>query len=536
MASSSLFFVPFPRAESNPVSCALAITSLFQSEGPQMQALSRQTKDEQSWDRAAFIEYSQCLYAARGARFECQWSSPFQRSPAVLVKSQVIEAEIFGTLWNFIAFSHARLLTMDATTREQLIEVREPIRDCLAAIEDIRSIVGQFQHSFFNDKLVNFTEKYHNFLVAVWQQNCGICAGKGDPFSLARYSTLCYNILRECVIAVRALEAGAQQYFRLIIEALENYFGSYVRWNLGESDHNKQERGDALANYKAGLTQIESFKCPIVDSRLTLLRANLQHALQVAVVALESEQKRFFVAKTTKVPDFPAPAPTTALTPSEDVLFQDLLPGLDPVEIQSGVPGRSTGGRTSGAGRPSVRPAAGAGAPPAYTPPGGPPAYTPPVGPAWYTPPGLNASQGAGPVPYAPPAGPPQYKPPGPPQYKSPGPPQGKPTGRASAKVPSGPSVFPEWDALRVVRDKVKAKLQQLIASPTPKISAIASQFANAVSVAEHSDQIVQERITAFNNKKDDFSREDIEVAIAQSSEFYSNLEERLNRLEVLGE
>jgi hypothetical protein len=111
-----------------------------------------------------------------------------------------------------------------------------------------------------------------------------------------------------------------------------------------------------------------------------------------------------------------------------------------------------------------------------------------------------------------------------------------KPTGRTSARVPQGPSGFPEWDALRVVREKVKAKLEQLVASPTPKISAIASQFANAMAVAEHSDQIVEERIIAFNNKQGGPSREEIEAAVAQSSEFYSNLEARLNRLEVLGE
>jgi hypothetical protein len=35
---------------------------------------------------------------------------PVPVEKATLVKSQ---AEIFGTLWNLIAFSHARLLTMD---------------------------------------------------------------------------------------------------------------------------------------------------------------------------------------------------------------------------------------------------------------------------------------------------------------------------------------------------------------------------------------------------------------------------------------
>jgi hypothetical protein len=296
MASSTLFFVPFPPAASNPVTCALSITTIFMSESHRMQALSEQTKDARVSDRAAFVEYSQYLYSVRGCEFESQWSSPFQSGKAV--KSQAVEAEIFGTLWNLIAFSHTQLLAMDAVTREQLVEVREPIRDCLAAVANLRKVVGDFQHPFFNGKLVDFAEKYHNFLVAVWQQNCGICAGKGDPSSLARYSTLCYKILRECIIAVRALETGAQEYFRPVIEALENYYGSYVRWNLGEADHNNQERANALANYRAGLIQIQSFKCPIVDARITQLRATLQHSLQVAVAALESERKRFFSSPT----------------------------------------------------------------------------------------------------------------------------------------------------------------------------------------------------------------------------------------------
>ena len=139
--------------------------------------------------------------------------------------------------------------------------------------------------------------------------------------------------------------------------------------------------------------------------------------------------------------------------------------------------------------------------------------YTPPT-PASPTP-----APAPAPAPYTPPA-PAPYSPPAAPSFPQP-------------PVNTG---FPEWDAILILKQQLKQRLDGLIRSPNPKFSAIAQQLAQQMAQAEGPDSQIQNMVDQYKANPAIGNRDTIISLLAEPQKFYTQVETRLNRLEATGE
>lgn len=94
---------------------------------------------------------------------------------------------------------------------------------------------------------------------------------------------------------------------------------------------------------------------------------------------------------------------------------------------------------------------------------------------------------------------------------------------------------FPEWDAVCTLRAQVRARLDELMASPDPVLSGKARQFLGHVQAAEDSDRVIEGNMAALRTGGDPAARANLMNAIQQALQFYTQLETRLNQLATQG-
>lgn len=95
---------------------------------------------------------------------------------------------------------------------------------------------------------------------------------------------------------------------------------------------------------------------------------------------------------------------------------------------------------------------------------------------------------------------------------------------------------FPEWDAILILKQQLRQRLDGLIRSPNPKFSAIAQQLAQQMAQAEGPDSQIQGMVDAYKANPAGGNRETIVSLLAEPQKFYTQVETRLNRLEATGE
>jgi hypothetical protein len=508
MSTSVLLIVPFPPAKS-----------------PQSSSTPSPTAD-----LSVFVQYIQSLESSNSPS---QWAHPFH--PSQIVASTEPQAEICGTLWNFIARLHVAIREIEVGDVERLRSIRRLIEDCVAAEKNFTFSARQFQHPFFTPELGRFIEKYNLYIAAVWQLECGICAGKSDPASVAQWSAPCLQSLKECDMALAKVDFESQKGLRKVIAGLTVYFTGLVQLKLGEAQVGI-EKGDALAHYRAAAAVFDGI---VIDHSDTFFRMTLEHLRQQTVSARDDLESRHRKIHFLHVPATPPAAPGGPPVPRIAANRELLFAGVDPEEPAPPRPSPTQTGVTAGG---SQQFASHSGAPPPFPQAGGPPPFPQAGGPPPFSPSGgthLQYRPPSGPPPFYPGAGkPPQFVPPGAPQpqFRPPsGSPQVPPLPYGPAPTSGPVNGFPEWDALKALKAQVHAKLRALLASPISSISGKAKQFEGPVAAAADADRLVEENINTFLAGTKNFTREDVLQAIQQSQTFYTALETRLNQLEAQG-
>ena len=129
-----------------------------------------------------------------------------------------------------------------------------------------------------------------------------------------------------------------------------------------------------------------------------------------------------------------------------------------------------------------------------------------------------------------PPLPPQQFQPPSPPPQQFQPPP---PYNNQSSQRLSQNTGFPEWDALLALKQKILPRISNLLQNPNPTYQMICGQLNSQIGQASASDAMIQGMIDSYNTQGG--NKNDILNAIKQATTFYTQVEERLNKLETTG-
>jgi seryl-tRNA synthetase len=97
-------------------------------------------------------------------------------------------------------------------------------------------------------------------------------------------------------------------------------------------------------------------------------------------------------------------------------------------------------------------------------------------------------------------------------------------------------SGFPRWDALQRQKQQLQDRLKKLVESQREDVREEATELAHSFTTAEEYDREVQAKINTFNHRTGTITREEVIAAIDEDTNFYADLEDRLNDLEALNQ
>ena len=220
---TSLLFIPFPHSNGS-TNDDNGFNQLFQGEAQKMMELARSTKMK-GGTLSSFRPYIKSLSTRRGSQIQSVWSDPFNQNNCV--PSQTVEVEIIGTIWNYIAGIHTKLLQENSSDIQCLKTMRadfEEINACNAAFGEILS--SKVQHQFFTSHLLHFMKLYQNYICSYWQLSCISTTNRSDL--IPSISSRCLEDIKACENYCSQLHYTAKCYMLPAIESIRSYIEGYA--------------------------------------------------------------------------------------------------------------------------------------------------------------------------------------------------------------------------------------------------------------------------------------------------------------------
>jgi hypothetical protein len=241
---AALLFRPLPPCRADTSVSESSHVSYFGDNAATGKSLSLQTKSGIS-DCEVFRQYL-CLFPTTRVPFRSSWSHPF--NPDRLTQSNRPEVEVAATMYNFIAFLQAKILTMDSRTQSSLVAIRGLLPDSLIALRTLINYSRRSDHPGFSLDVATFVTSYHRFVIAVWQFSCGRAASCSDH-DMARYLHLVLIELGAAQTALRSVHHPPA--FALLVNGTIDYYTALARFHLGKKHEMKNELGVALTSYRS---------------------------------------------------------------------------------------------------------------------------------------------------------------------------------------------------------------------------------------------------------------------------------------------
>lgn len=503
MQQTSLLFIPFPHSNGS-TSDTNSFNQLFQSEAPQIMELSRTTKIK-GGSLSSFRPYIRTLSTRRGSQIRSVWSDPFNQNYSI--PSIAIESEIAATIWNYIGNIHVKILQADSSNIESLKKMRgelEEINACNAAFEDILSII---QHPFLNTHLAHFMKLYQNYICSYWQLSC-ISASKKNDF-IPKASCRCIEDIKACEKYCSQLNPSANNYMLPAIQLIRSYLEGYANYILSFSSISRFQYGEAISYLQNGIEIVKSRKNQNARSAISINTANqfILNALTDKYNELKRKNDDVYhdrVPDTPRLPD-PCAPPVVVLAspllclPNEIIQTNAQIPNINnsystmsniPNPNPSQTPNYETYGQTNPIPFPySNQPNA---------PPSIPTVNYPSIAPA--------------PLPNPQPS---------------------VPTKKSQSPKKSSESInTKEWEIVCALKKELLPRIQKAMNNNDQNVSNVARSLFSQFQAASEIDIKIQESINNFQSNPS-ITADSINPYIKQADVFYTQLEERLNILEV---
>ncbi|OHT06811.1 hypothetical protein TRFO_25120 [Tritrichomonas foetus] len=492
---TALLFVAFPPAKSDS-SDPSVFQTLFHSESSNALVLSNSTKKINP-DLSSFPTYIDTLNRHRGTgQLPATWYNPFKTQ--IKVKSNSIESEMLSTIWNFMSALHLQLLEIDTSDNDQLKQVKPILTDIFACQKNFADISCTVDHPIFTPQLAAFVDAYGQYIADYWQLSI-VLANKEN---LAPKPTQrCILDIKRCMEAARKLEETSRTYFSPVCQSIENYLCAYLQFLLGNNALKEMKFGIGIAHFSEG-TKYSQRRSENITFAPQLSTANkfIRNALNsIMKTTIDQNKTSYFDSIPSSPPEAPPPQSSCRIDPNPQLLLSAPSPSPSPSPAAFG-----TAAPMSPPQIPQV---------PTYQPP--PPQQT-------YQQPYQQDYQQPYQQPFVPPSQPQNL--PNQSQYAAPfSPPQQADTG------------FPEWDALILLKSKLVPRIQGILSNPRgPNDQRVCGELFNQMNTAAQSDSIIQNTIDQFKAGVGD--RDTVQGLIKQASNFYTQVEERLNKLEKTGQ
>ncbi|EAY20079.1 hypothetical protein TVAG_365870 [Trichomonas vaginalis G3] len=481
--------IPFPPTKNKSHETDAGINAAFGGSAPNVVELSHRVKSDVP-DETAFQEYLPMLGVIANARVSTCYTSPFKTSDTFPSDEGMVE--VINTLWNYLSYIHQKILSIDASSTDQLKEVKNYIQDAMAICDNLYKATSQCDHPFMTPQVSEYAKQYNKYIIAVWQVAIMQVSGKNKNF-IARQALTAVNEIRECDNIARVMAEPMRSYFMPIATTTLAYYQGYAYFMKGSYHLNNKEFGIGIQCYRTACRYVNRQDAKI-DFAPTIANAltSLKRACLTSKDAAEQQNRDIYLEK---VPDGDPegfkPLPLMQLTSNNELYIKHFFeeemamleddPWADPgASIPSGTPTSSQGGEQ---------------------PPGDLPDDSISDDP-W------NSG--------------------GPKVVRDTNPWNSQPSQPPSYDIPQE-DPFPVWEIAMQLKVKVTDMCRQLLNNP--KWRAEAEKTLQMLGQGAAADNQIQNTINSFKRGDPNITHDYVEGYVQKAMQFYSNVEAKLKRM-----